>query len=249
MHGPRCSTVVFSVVSGYQTCTIEVGLNRTATSGCYQQPSNSMPSGGCFDTPEGFAWVNAKLPECYLPSEAVFHSEPHLSTCKKVFAASGLVQNNVLSNAVKVKIMNPEDRPHKLCRGTKLGTLFGSPWNDYELVTDPFGEQQQNQEDAGVRICHASNTQAASTEEDHTFQELKTVFSEEADQWLSDTQHLSSIERQLLFQLILSYRDVFYMHEMDLGKTDLLKHQTELKQPTVILKENESILSHTTGLN
>ena len=65
-------------------------------------------------SPEGFAWVNAKLPERYLPSEAVFHSEPHLSTCKKVLSANGLVQNNVLSNAVKVKIMNPEDKPHKL---------------------------------------------------------------------------------------------------------------------------------------
>ena len=116
--------------------------------------------------PEGFAWVNAKLPERYLPSEAVFHPEPHLSTRKKVLAANGLVQNNVLSNAVKVKIMNPEDKPRKLYHGTKLGTLVSSPWKDYELVTDPFGEQQQSQGDAGVRICHASDTQAASTEEE-----------------------------------------------------------------------------------
>ena len=131
--------------------------------------------------PEDFAWVNAKLPDCYLPSETVFHPEPHLSTCKKVLAANGLLQNNVLSNAVK--IINPEDKPCKLYRGTKLGTLVSSPWmNDYELVTDPFGEQQQNQEDADVRICQVSNTQAASTEEEHTFQKLKTVFLEVADQ-------------------------------------------------------------------
>ena len=154
--------------------------------------------------------MNSKLPECYLPSEAMFHPEPHLSTRKKVFAANCLVQNNVLSNAVKVRIMNPEDKPDKLYRSTKLGTLVSSPWNDYELVTDPFREQQQNQEDAGVRICHVSNTQAASTEEEHTFQELKTVFPEAEDQWLQDTQHLSRIERQRLFQLILSYRDVFF---------------------------------------
>ena len=70
--------------------------------------------------PKGFAWVNAKLPECYLPSEAVFHPEPHLSTHEKVFAANGLAQNNVLSNAVKVKIMNPEDKPRKLYHGTEF---------------------------------------------------------------------------------------------------------------------------------
>ena len=56
------------------------------------------------------------------------------------------------------------------------------------------------------------------TEEEHIFQELKTVFPKAADHWLQDTQHLSSIERLQLFQLILNYRDVFSMHEMDLGK-------------------------------
>ena len=93
---------------------------------------------------EGFAWVSAKLPECYLRAEAVFHPEPHLPTCKKVFAANGVVQNNVLSNTVKVKIMNPENKPQKLYHGTKLGTIISSPWEEYDLVTDPFGEQPQN---------------------------------------------------------------------------------------------------------
>ena len=74
---------------------------------------------------EGFAWVNAKLPERYLPAEAVFHPEPHLPTRKKVFAANGLIQNDVLSNTVKVKIMNPEDKPQKLHHGTELGTIVG----------------------------------------------------------------------------------------------------------------------------
>ena len=108
--------------SQYQACTIEVGLNRTATSGCHQVSIRV----GVVIPPKGFAWVNAKLPERYLPSEAVFHPEPHLSTRKKVLAANGSVQNNVLSNAVKVKIMNPR----KLYCGTKLGTLVSSPWND-----------------------------------------------------------------------------------------------------------------------
>ena len=93
--------------------------------------------------PEGFAWVNAKLPECYLPSEAVFHPEPHLSTHKKVLTANGLDQNNVLSNAVKVNIIIPEDKPRKLYRGTKLGTLVSSPCNDYELVTAHSGNDNK----------------------------------------------------------------------------------------------------------
>ena len=91
--------------------------------------------------PQGFTWVSAKLPEHYLPAEAGFHPKPHLPTPKKVFAANGLVQNYVLSNTMKVKIMNPEDKPRKLYHGSKLGTIVSSPWEEYDLVTDPFGEQ------------------------------------------------------------------------------------------------------------
>ena len=43
-----------------------------------------------------------------------------------------------------MKIMNPEDKPQKLHHVTKLCTMVSSPWEEYDLVTDPFGEQARS---------------------------------------------------------------------------------------------------------